>query len=103
MKLLFFNCILFILLISKSKSILEFQETLEPSQEFRAAWASPWGGDSDLVTFSSIEQFKQNMTYMLDTFKMYNMNSIIYHFNTTVIISPTSLTPALRVSFLPLM
>ena len=54
----------------------------EPEQEFRAVWSSPWGGDSDLITYESQEQFKNNMTYILDTLKMYNMNTIIYHVRT---------------------
>ena len=65
-----------------SKSKVEFQETVEPPQQFRAVWSSPWGGDSDLITFKSEEQFKKNMTYILDTLKMYNMNALIYHVRT---------------------
>ena len=82
MKILTINCMLFFLLISISKSIIDYQDTVEPAQEFRAAWSSPWGGDADLVTFISVEQFKDNMTYILDTLKMYNMNSLIYHVRT---------------------
>ena len=82
MKLFSLNIILFIFLISKSKSLVEFQETLEQSQQLRAVWSSPWGGDADLITFKSEEQFKQNMTYILDTLKMYNMNTLIYHVRT---------------------
>ncbi len=76
------NYILIVLLISMSKSMIEFQDEKEPPQEFRTAWVSPWGGDADLVTFTSVEQFKENMTYILDTLKMYNMNAIIYHVRT---------------------
>ena len=65
-----------------STSKIEFQDDQKPAQEFRAAWSSPWGGDSDLITFTSIEQFKNNMTYILDTLKMYNMNVLIYHVRT---------------------
>ena len=65
-----------------SKSIVEFQQNEEPSQQFRAVWSSPWGGDEALITFHSEEQFKQNMTYILDTLKMYNMNALIYHVRT---------------------
>ena len=82
MKLFSFKFITFIFLISMSKSIIEFQDSKGSSQEFRGVWVSPWGGDSDLVSFVTIEQFKENMTYILDTLKMYNMNSIIYHVRT---------------------
>ena len=82
MKLFVFNFLLFVFLISMSKSIIEFQDESESPQEFRAVWVSPWGGDGDLVPFKSEEQFKENMTYILDTLKMYNMNSIIYHVRT---------------------
>ena len=37
------------------------------------------GGDSDLITYISKEDFIKNMTYILDTLQMYNMNSLIYH------------------------
>ena len=76
------NYLIIVLLISMSKSIIEFQDENEPPQEFRTVWVSAWGGDEDLVTFTSIEQFKENMTYILDTLKMYNMNAIIYHVRT---------------------
>ena len=76
------NYLIIVLLISMSKSLIEFQDEKEPSQEFRTVWVSAWGGDADLVTFSSIEQYKENMTYILDTLKMYNMNAIIYHVRT---------------------
>ena len=84
MKSLTINSLLFIILFSMSQSIIELkdEDIPEPSKEFRGVWSSPWGGDSDLVTFESIEQFKQNMTYILDTLKMYNMNSLIYHVRT---------------------
>ena len=82
MKSFTINFILIFLLISMSKSMVEFQDEPEPAQEFRAVWSSAWGEDSDLVTFKSIEQFKQNMTYILDTLKMYNMNVLIYHVRT---------------------
>ena len=42
--------------LSKGNSDIYIEE---PSQEFRAVWSSPWGGDSDLITFHSEEQFKQ--------------------------------------------
>ena len=85
MKLLSFYFLLFILLISMSKSIIEFQEISEPSQQFRGVWSTPLAGnlgDEDIITFKSEEQFKQNMTYILDTLKMYNMNALIYHVRT---------------------
>ena len=68
-----------------SKSIIELQETHEPSQQFRAVWSTPLAGnlgDADIITFKSEEQFKQNMTYLLDILKMYNMNVLIYHVRT---------------------
>ena len=74
--------LLIVLLISMSKSIIEYKDVKEPPQELRTAWVSPWGGDSDLITYESQEQFKNNMTYILDTLKMYNMNAIIYHVRT---------------------
>ena len=73
------ECVMIILLIGIFQSKIE---NPEPSQEFRGVWSSPWGGDADLVTFTSIEQFKKNMTYILDTLKMYKMNSLIYHVRT---------------------
>ena len=73
------ECLMIILLFGISQSKIE---NAEPSQEFRGVWSSPWGGDADLVTFISIEQFKKNMTYILDTLKMYKMNSLIYHVRT---------------------
>ena len=45
-------------------------------------WSSPWGGDEDLIRFNSIDEFKNNMIYILDTLKMYNMNALIYHVRT---------------------
>ena len=77
-----FNLLLIVLLLSLSKSIVEFKDGYERSQQFRAVWVSGFGGDEDLVTFESIEQFKKNMTYVLDTVKGYNMNAIIYHVRT---------------------
>jgi uncharacterized lipoprotein YddW (UPF0748 family) len=65
--------------LSKGNSDIYIEE---PSQEFRAVWSSPWGGDADLITYESEEQFKTNMTYILDTLKMYNMNVLIYHVRT---------------------
>ena len=82
MKSFTINFILIFLLISMSNSKIEFQDEPEPSQEFRAVWSTAWGEDGDLVTFHSIEQFKQNMTYILDTLKMYNMNVLIFHVRT---------------------
>ena len=58
------------------------QDYTEASQEFRAVWVSPWGGDSDLITFISKEDFMEKMTYILDTFKMHNLNTIIFHVRT---------------------
>lgn len=71
---------LFIGLFSMHITLLE--EYMEKSQEFRGVWVSPWGGDQDLVTFNSKEGFIQNMKYILDTVKYYNMNTIIYHVRT---------------------
>ena len=59
MKSFSFAFILLILLIEMTKSKVEFQETKEPSQQFRGVWSSPWGGDADLITFHSEEQFKK--------------------------------------------
>ena len=70
MKIFSFDFILLILFVSLSKSIEVFQEVEEKQQEFRGVWSSPWGGDADLITYKSEEQFKNNMTYILDTIKM---------------------------------
>ena len=35
------------------KSIIEFQETIEPFQQFHAVWPSPCGADEYLITFHS--------------------------------------------------
>ena len=82
MKYFTLDIFLIFLLFSTSKSLVEFKDEGEPSQEFRGVWVSPWGGDDDLVPFISIEQFKKNMTYILDTLKEYKMNAIIYHVRT---------------------
>jgi uncharacterized lipoprotein YddW (UPF0748 family) len=76
------NILLIVLLISMSKSIVEFNDVYEPSQQFRAIWVSGFGGDEDLVTFQSIEQFKKNMIYVLETVKEHKINTIIYHVRT---------------------
>ena len=73
---------LIIYLFSLSNCLIIKDEYTEASQEFRAAWVSPWGGDADLIKYYSKEDFITKMTYILDTFKMYNMNSIIYHVRT---------------------
>ena len=82
MKSFTINYLLIVLLISMSKSILEYNDVKEPPQDFRAVWSSPWGGDEDLIRFNSIDEFKNNMIYILDTLKMYNMNVLIYHVRT---------------------
>ena len=46
-----------------TKSKIEFQDIPEPAQEFRAVWSTAWGENGDLITFHSMEQFKQNKTY----------------------------------------
>ena len=76
---LFIKFILLFYLISKTLSIIEYQDTKDPQQEFRGVWVSPAGGDRELITYISEEQFKQNMTYILDTLKFYKINSLIYH------------------------
>ena len=82
MKLSSIDIILFLFLFSLSKSIIEFKDSDERPQEFRAVWSSPWGGDEDLITYTSAQDFKKNMLYILDILKTYNMNSIIYHVRT---------------------
>ena len=69
------------LLVSSEKN-LQKESSNERTQQFRAVWSSPWGGDSDLITYISKEDFIDKMTYILDTLKMYNMNTIIYHVRT---------------------
>ena len=65
-------------LISLSKALYY----IESSQETRAVWVSPWGGDQDLIEFISKDDFIKKMTYILDLLKEYNMNTIIYHVRT---------------------
>ena len=60
----------------------ENEEYKQRPEEFRAVWASPWGGDEDLVNFFSKDDFIEKMTYILDILKGYNMNAIIYHVRT---------------------
>ena len=67
-------------LVNLSKQIM--QDENEISQEFRGVWVSPWGGDKDLITFISKDDFIKKMTYILDLLKLYNMNTIIYHVRT---------------------
>lgn len=74
--------LLILYFISFSQSLLPNEASKESSQEFRGVWVSPWGGDADLVTFISKEIFIKKMTYILDTLKFYNLNSIIYHVRT---------------------
>ena len=83
------SIIIFVLsIIVCSISILNFSnfvvnaEYVEMDQELRAAWVSPWGGDSDLCTYKNENDFKEKMNYILDTLEMYNMNTIIYHVRT---------------------
>ena len=45
-------------LISLSKSLYY----IESSQETRAVWVSPWGGDQDLIEFISKDDFIKKMT-----------------------------------------
>ena len=82
MESIFLNIIIFTISINLYKCIIEFLDSKESSQEFRGVWSSPWGGDADLITYESEEQFKSNMIYILDTLKMYHMNALIYHVRT---------------------
>ena len=79
-KYYFIEIFLILYLAMISKSIM--QEENELTQEFRGVWVSPWGGDEDLITYISKDDFKQKMTYILDILKLYNMNTIIYHVRT---------------------
>lgn len=72
------NILLILYLISLSETLIEN----EKSQQFRAVWVSPWGGDSDLITYKSKQDFINKMTYILDLMKEYNLNTIIYHVRT---------------------
>ena len=47
-------------LISLSKAIMKEENKLV--QEFRGVWVSPWGGDEDLITFISKDDFIEKMT-----------------------------------------
>ena len=75
----FLFIIMAINLLASTEKNLQKESFTEPTQQFRAVWSSPWGGDSDLITYISKEDFIKNMTYILDTLQMYNMNSVIYH------------------------
>ena len=78
---IFSKVLIIFYLISLSKSILP-NDYIELSQETRAVWVSPWGGDQDLIEFISKDDFIKKMTYILDLLKEYNMNTIIYHVRT---------------------
>ena len=69
-------------IIMASVLLVSPNDNADSSQQFRAVWSSPWGGDADLITFISKEDFIEKMTYILDTLKKYNMNTIIYHVRT---------------------
>ena len=66
-------------LIHFTKSLYEI---IEPSQQFRGVWSGVVAGDSDLISYNTEENFKNRMTYILDTLKMYNMNALIFHVRT---------------------
>ena len=70
MKSFTINYLLIVLLISMSKSIVEYNDINEPPQEFRAVRSSPWGGDEDLIRFNSIDEFKNNMIYIINNIKL---------------------------------
>jgi uncharacterized lipoprotein YddW (UPF0748 family) len=76
-KLLFIFCS-----IHLTESLLASEEIIEPSQQFRSAWVTVVGGDAALIRYDTKENFINNMNYILDTLKMYNMNAIIYHVRT---------------------
>ena len=76
------KAILFLYLVFLSKSILPEELYIESTEQFRAVWVSPWGGDQDLIEFNSKEDFIKKMTYILDILKFHNMNTIIYHVRT---------------------
>ena len=76
-KLLFIFCLIYL-----TESLLPREEIIEPSQQFRGVWVTVVGGDAALIRYDTKENFINNMNYILDTLKMYNMNTLIYHVRT---------------------
>lgn len=50
--------------------------------EMRAVWVTPWGGDANLITYTTEAKFKENMNYIFAVMEEYNLNTIIYHIRT---------------------
>ena len=49
---------------------------IEPSQNLRGVWISPFSGD---INYISQDQFTNDMNFIFDTIKEYKMNAIIFH------------------------
>ena len=68
-----FFILFFILYISNLSNASDY---IEPSQEFRGVWVSPFSGD---INYKSQDQFVEDMNFIFDTIKEYKMNAIIFH------------------------
>ena len=68
-----FFILFFILYFSKLSNTSGY---IEPSQEFRGVWISPFSGD---INFVSQDQFIEDMNFIFQTVKDYKMNAIIFH------------------------
>ena len=76
-----FSLILFLMSVSTEVNATEYNY-VDPDQEFRGVWVTPWGGDSTLVTYNSEAGFKSNMEYIFTIMEENNMNSLIFHVRT---------------------
>lgn len=66
-----FFILLFLFGISKV-----LNDYIEPSQEFRGVWVSPFSND---ISYNSESDFKEKMNFIFDTIKEYKMNALIFH------------------------
>lgn len=53
-------------------------EYVKPDADFRGVWVTPIVG-GNLAKFSSIAQYKQEITQVLDIMEYYNLNALIFH------------------------
>lgn len=79
--IIIFVLLLFILSTQVKVDATEYNY-VDPDQEFRGVWVTPWGGDSTLVTYNSEAGFKSNMEYIFTIMEENNMNSLIFHIRT---------------------
>ena len=75
-------CILFFSFGDAKKASATEYDYVDPESEFRAVWVTPWGGDSDLVTYNSESGFKTNMNYIFTLMEENNLNALIFHVRT---------------------